>query len=103
RPGDRSCRTPCRRLAALHRYLRELPSIENGLSFIADAKLLNRFRGRVVGRDVTRASSVVIDVLAKHDGHAVDIPHTEFTNPVRLIRRPRVDERTTADDFSVVG
>src|SRR5882672_2590421 len=44
----------------------------------------------------------VIDVLAEHDGHAVDIAHRKLSNAIRLIRRRHSHDRTATDYFSVV-
>jgi hypothetical protein len=45
----------------------------------------------------------VIDVLAKHDCHGVDIAYTKFSNSIRLICRLHYNDRTAADYFSVVS
>jgi PadR family transcriptional regulator PadR len=39
----------------------------------------------------------VIDVLAKHDCHAVDIAYTKFSNSIRLICRLHFNYRTATD------
>ena len=41
--------------------------------------------------------SAVIDVLAKHDCHAVDIAYTKFSNSIRLICRLHCNHRTAID------
>ena len=50
----------------------------------------------VLSLALTEVTWLVIDVLAKHDSHAIDIAYTKFSNSIRLIcrlhvRRPHRD------------
>src|SRR5204863_3162055 len=44
-----------------------------------------------------------LDVLAEHDGDAVDTAHAALADSVRLVGWRRRDRGATTDDFSVVG
>src|SRR5438067_2245692 len=56
--------------------------------------------GCVIRRDFARL--VVIDVLAEHNAYPVDVAHTEFANPIRLICWLRSNVGASIDHFPEV-
>jgi hypothetical protein len=45
----------------------------------------------------------VIDILTEHDPYTVDVNHTKFADPIRLVRRLRGNSSAPTDYFLEVG
>jgi len=93
---------PCRRSdRGLYRF-RSPPSRSSGAPR-ADAAARRWLASREMFRRWRSLPLAVIDVLAKHDCHPIDISYTKFSNSIRLIGWLQCNHRTAAHYFSVVS